>query len=492
MKKIVIIGGGIAGLSAGCYAKMNDFDAHIYEMHNLPGGLCTSWKRRGYTFDICIQWLMGTSPDSPYHKIWQELESLKNKYVYYNEKPWKVFLKGQVIDFYNDPDRLASSLKEIAPEDSKIIDELSECVKKFYQINQISLTKPNEFLTLFDMIKMMKEFIPLMKFVKKYSKISIDKFTDLITNPNLKRAFKYMKLSTSIEDFIAIPFILSTRKSGFPKGGSLPFAKSIEQRLVQLGGEIHYGKKIKKVLVVNNKATGILLEDGSEIEADIVISAADGYHTIFQLLDGQYMSKKIKHIYNTELLAPSLLQVSIGINSELSSEKGFVEYLYELENPIVIEGKNKKCLLIRNYSFDPSFAPQGKSTLTVTFPSDYSYWEKIYSDKEKYHQEKNNVEKGVLFALEKVIPEIRGKIEVVDVATPVTLNRYTNNWNGAITGFARPYFLNIPRTLPKLKKFYMTGQWIGNTGLADAAKSGRDCLEVICKKEKKEFITTKL
>ena len=46
-KKVIVIGAGIAGLSAGCYARMNGYDAEIYEAHTQPGGLCTSWKRQG-------------------------------------------------------------------------------------------------------------------------------------------------------------------------------------------------------------------------------------------------------------------------------------------------------------------------------------------------------------------------------------------------------------------------------------------------------------
>ncbi|MCK4323768.1 MAG: NAD(P)/FAD-dependent oxidoreductase, partial [Armatimonadetes bacterium] len=53
-KSIIIIGAGIAGLSAGCYARMNGYRTTIFEMHDKPGGLCTSWKRRGYTIDGCL------------------------------------------------------------------------------------------------------------------------------------------------------------------------------------------------------------------------------------------------------------------------------------------------------------------------------------------------------------------------------------------------------------------------------------------------------
>ncbi len=68
-KKILIIGAGMAGLSAGIHALRNGYDAEIYEMHNLPGGLCTAWDRKGYTFDGCIHWLVGTKPGSQFNRL---------------------------------------------------------------------------------------------------------------------------------------------------------------------------------------------------------------------------------------------------------------------------------------------------------------------------------------------------------------------------------------------------------------------------------------
>jgi phytoene dehydrogenase-like protein len=72
-KSIIVIGAGIAGLSAGCYAQMNDYRTRIFEMHDKPGGLCTSWKRQGYTFDGCIHRLLGSAPGQPFHRMWKEL-----------------------------------------------------------------------------------------------------------------------------------------------------------------------------------------------------------------------------------------------------------------------------------------------------------------------------------------------------------------------------------------------------------------------------------
>ncbi|HEY5469505.1 MAG TPA: FAD/NAD(P)-binding protein, partial [Bacteroidales bacterium] len=69
---IIIIGGGFAGLAAGIYAQLNGYSTQIFEMHNLPGGLCTSWDRKGFTFDCCIHWLVGSSPESGMHDMWEE------------------------------------------------------------------------------------------------------------------------------------------------------------------------------------------------------------------------------------------------------------------------------------------------------------------------------------------------------------------------------------------------------------------------------------
>ncbi len=69
-KKILIIGGGVAGLSAGIYAKLNGFDAEIIEMHSVTGGQCTAWERKGYRFDYCLHWLVGTRK-GPFNDIWK-------------------------------------------------------------------------------------------------------------------------------------------------------------------------------------------------------------------------------------------------------------------------------------------------------------------------------------------------------------------------------------------------------------------------------------
>lgn len=64
----------------------------------------------------------------------------------------------------------------------------------------------------------------------------------------------------------------NSQNYGVPMGGSLEFSRAIEQRFQKLGGTIHYGKRVEKILVENNKAVGVRLSDGTEPRSDIVIS----------------------------------------------------------------------------------------------------------------------------------------------------------------------------------------------------------------------------
>jgi phytoene dehydrogenase-like protein len=84
------------------------------------------------------------------------------------------------------------------------------------------------------------------------------------------------------------------KEAGYPVGGSLDFARAIEKRYLQLGGKISYKKAVDKIIVENGKAVGIKLADGTEHRSDIVISAANGHATIFDMLDGKFINDKIR------------------------------------------------------------------------------------------------------------------------------------------------------------------------------------------------------
>jgi phytoene dehydrogenase-like protein len=147
------------------------------------------------------------------------------------------------------------------------------------------------------------------------------------------------------------------------------------------------------------------------------------------------------------------------------------------------------------YNFDPTLAEEGKTCVIVMFESfGHEYWMNLReNDRDKYKEEKQRIADRVIDLLEEKIGDIKKNVEVIDVATPATFSRYTNNWKGSYEGWlpgpgALTY--KIKKELPGLKNFYMIGQWVEpGGGLPSAITSGRGVTQIICKKDRKRFIS---
>ena len=110
MKKICIIGAGVSGLSTGCYAQMNGFDSEIYEMHSIPGGVCTSWRRGEYLFDHCLHWVLGSNKGSSIYGLFEELGIAENIKFYYTKRFRKIDIDGKTLIVYTDLDKFENEL----------------------------------------------------------------------------------------------------------------------------------------------------------------------------------------------------------------------------------------------------------------------------------------------------------------------------------------------------------------------------------------------
>jgi phytoene dehydrogenase-like protein len=82
---------------------------------------------------------------------------------------------------------------------------------------------------------------------------------------------------------------LHNKNASYPIGGSLPMSQALEKRYAGLGGTIHYGNRVERILVEGDRAAGVRLVDGTEHRSGRVISAADGHSTIFEMLDCKYV-----------------------------------------------------------------------------------------------------------------------------------------------------------------------------------------------------------
>jgi len=487
-KSIAIIGAGIAGLSAGCYARMNGYDAHIYEMHNLPGGVCTSWKRQGYTLAGCIGWLLGSSPASSYYRIYEELGAVQGRtFINYDE-----FLRvhdenGQELVLYTDPDKLEAHLKELSPADAPVIDEFMVALRVCARFNP-DVEKAPELMNPLDGLKFLSQNGAFLKVNAAWKDVTMADFAARFSSPFLRRAFP-LAFSDPFALIMTLGW-LSQKAAGFPLGGSLEFARAIERRFLALGGQIHYGARVEQILVEDGRACGLRLADGSRQPADIVISAADGHATLFDLLQGKYLNDDLRRYYKDFSLYDPLVYVTLGVARSFAGLPHWV--VYPLPDPAEIGGHAQPSLGVEIYNFDPSLAPAGKTLVKCMFPSDYDYWKNLSADPARYQAEKDNIADWVIAQLDQHYPGLAAQVDMRDVATPLTWERYTANWRGSFEGWKMtkentPPF-RMPRTLPGLQNFYMAGQWVEvGGGIPAVAVSARNILQIICKADGRKF-----
>jgi phytoene dehydrogenase-like protein len=288
------------------------------------------------------------------------------------------------------------------------------------------------------------------------------------------------------------------RGSGYPIGGSLNLAKMLEKSYLDLGGKIHYFSKVKKITFSHEsgkaKATGVELEDGNIFLSDLVISAADGHDTLFRMLEGRFMVDKLKEYYERAPVFSSYLQVSLGINRTFANIPSSV--YFQLDKPIKIDPETEKDTVgFRIFNFDPTLAPAGKTAVVSMIDTyNHEYWIKLRKDDPTtYKAEKHRIADAVIEVLEKRIGNVKNYIETVDVSSPATVVRYTNNWKGSFEGWImtpKIAFELFKSSLPGLQDFYMIGQWMSpGGGLPSGLLTGRNVAQLICARDKKQFTT---
>ncbi|HLN89408.1 MAG TPA: NAD(P)/FAD-dependent oxidoreductase, partial [Candidatus Binatia bacterium] len=260
-------------------------------------------------------------------------------------------------------------------------------------------------------------------------------------------------------------------------------SKTIEKRYLKLGGTINYNSTVKKTLVENNHAVGVRLADGSEYRSNVVISDIYAPTAIFDLLNGQYLDESIRRQFSKPIDVQGMgIQVWFGLERDLSKEPRAL--ILFLEKPIRIGDREYDRLAVELFGYDASLAPVGKSILKVHLTTSYSYWKLLREQAEKYREEKQRVATVILEVLEKRFPHITQEVEALDVATPMTVERYI--------GVSQAYESNLglrglmgllkgqPKTLPGLGSFFMIGSSVGTPGVQGCAAMGRKVVNDIC------------
>ena len=507
--RVLVIGAGVAGLSTACYAQMSGARTRVFEKHVLPGGCCTAWSRDGYLFDYCIEWLIGTAPGNDAHQVWRELGAFDGKTM----TNFEVFNTvedehGRSVHFYNDPDRLEAHLLEVSPLDTLPVRAFTRDLRRFTRIELYPFLTAPALRTVRERAALLRTVLPAFRLFWRTAATPMSAFADTFQDPLLRKAFRNIFFQDP-EGFPLLPYLFNMAaahhgNAGFPQGGSLGLARSVEERYLGLGGRLDYRARVEKILVAGgagerggDRAAGVELRDGRRYYADHVVSACDGRTTLHGLLDGRYTSPRIEQLY-TELLQrpgtlfPAVVSAFAGIKGPYDPRQSHsTTHLLPPQDAARLPGALQESLVVQVRSrYSDGFAPPGHSVVHCTYFSDYTYWKELRTrDRREYRARKRQVADFVRTFLERRTPGLAGRIELVDVATPATTHRYTGNHDGSILAWkafsdaddvASRLVGKDRMRLPGLSGFSMAGQWVGMGGLIRAASTGRFAAQYLC------------
>lgn len=503
-----IIGAGISGLTTGCYLQMNGFETRIYEKHSVPGGLCTSWEKNGFTIDGCAHWILGTDKGSGFYNMWSELLDLEKIPFYNHDVRIHIEVKNnadkygnKIFKVYNDLSVFENYLIDLAPEDERVIKKFINGIKKLqkYELPPVMRKLPL-IPSIIRSVKMTK-YLKLLLHLLKEQKVTNYDLAGRFKNPFLRESFELLydgqKVSMLVFNFPQAVF--AQKSAGYPIGGSLKWAKRLADKYISLGGEIFYNTPVKKILTEKNKAMGLLVRNELVSKSDAVVSTADWNKTFFEYLEGKFTNDKMLRLKSEKELSVyySILLVSFGLKSDYKNQPHFYRFPVnkKLESPC---GTSWERIETHFYHYDPTLAPEGKTILACCFyTTNGNYWIDLRkNNRVKYREEKAKFVESLVELLEIKFPGIKEDIEITDFATPATVLRYTNNWKGSTQGWlpGKNMLAKSPVgfTIKGLQNFYYASHWgQPGGGLPVAINQGRDVARLICSTYGKSFETGK-
>ncbi len=488
-KKIVIVGGGIAGLAAGIYGKLAGYDVDIYEKNPIAGGQCMGWNRKGCHIDNCIHWLTGTKKGTALRKVWETVGALDEHTEYADCDSFYTSITGEAqVTLWKDLERTEAELLELSPEDETEIKKFIKHVKYAAEC-EMPAEKPMDAMGIRDYIQMGRSMADMPKVMKEYGSIDLEDLSGRFKHPALKALFTdYLPKEYVASSFLVSYASIAAGNGEIPRGGSLAMVNRMVKRFRQLGGNLYCDAPVSRILIENGKAIGIEKADKKTVAADYVISSVDTMEMFGRLIGKKYMDAKWQSCYADSEKYPlfSAVQAAFVVDQGAYDGKGTIFFDCP---PFEAGGKKVERISVKSYEYEPEFAPTGKTVLQVNVPQfdkEYFYWKGLTM--EEYEVRKKEAVNAIEERLLLQFPGLQGHMEFLDCWTPLTYERYCNAYHGAYMAFITRKGVKsfrVKGTVKGVKNLYIASQWImAPGGLPVAVTAGKFALWRIARKER--------
>lgn len=466
----VIIGSGAGGIA--CALKMSSLGrkALLLERQPQAGGYATSFKRNGFTFESSVHCVDGLQEGGEVRRF---IEKYAVKGIEYIKLPHfcRIIYPEHDYVFDFNSENLKNFLQNSFSQERENLNRLFSHIDKFYrQFDRFRDWDFPYFLKLLTVPFICPTFI-------KISEYTLEKFLGQYVQDK-----KLIAIFTNIWRYAGLPpaqlsawyFLLVAegyyyQPTCYIKGGFENLLKAMVRKIEENGSQVRLNTEVKKIITYKGKVKAVVTGKGEEICAKAVIANADAIETLTVLVDDE----RIKEYYRQKLSmmekSISALQIYLGLNVPAKS-LGMKGYFYSVNttydhhehmNYYMHDLYDKSSFEFIDHSqIDPSLVPAGKGLLEVILLDSYANWKDL--NEEEYKNRKDKAAKIMIERLEKYLPGISNNIEVMEIATPRTMKRYTLSADGAMYGFAQTVGQSGLRRLSqktKVKGLILAGGW---------------------------------
>lgn len=470
MKKVIVIGAGVSGLSAAICLLRAGISCEIYEKNAFVGGNLTAWEREGCTIDNCIHWLTGTREGNSLNRLWKELGVLgEDVRVQRRDALYESEYGGERIAWLSSPMETKRRMIALSPNDRRRIRRLLNTVHALEALGNEGGRYRRTALFW---------HLPSLWYYKRK------------TLAEVAETFRHPLLKLTLTDYIggefcALSLLLAyaayaSGNGSIPEGGSPAAAKRMQETALGLGCKIHVNRAVSRILYRQGRACGIVTGDGKEIAADYVIAACDPSFTFGELLPEGMMPRAYRRrAESTKAPVFSAVQAAFVCDSEA------VEFFGTRIIPSpALSLRGGERLAVREFSHEKGFAPKGKTVLqTLVFLTEAEAleWISLAKMPARYRQKKEETAGVMQRAIEAAMPALAESLTLLDVWTPATYHRYFHARAGAFLSYAmtpRAPWRPLPSRIPSLRAFSVASQWRQSPGgLPMAATSGKRAAE---------------
>ncbi|WP_066381635.1 phytoene desaturase family protein [Anabaena sp. CA = ATCC 33047] len=480
---IIVIGSGIGGLCTSALLARYGKRVIVCESHTIPGGAAHSFRRRGFEFDSGPSFYCGLTGTQSLNPLKQVLDSLGEsiQVIPYDPLGHYHFPEGD-FPVYSNAERYRQEIAKITPQGAKELQQFERRLLGLYEamkdIPTLALRADWQVI-----LVLLQRYLPSLAKMLPYLTLVQSSVGDVmdatVKDPWVRRLIDLecfllsgLKAQGTITPEVA--FMLGERSRAgveYPVGGSAAIVNALVRGLERWGGKLRLGCHVEQILVESGKVTGVRLRNGEILSAPIVISNATMWDTYNQLLRPEDLPTAYRQTALQTPAVESFMHLHLGIRAEgLDNLTGHHVVVHDSSEDISKPGNT--CMISIPSVWDKNLAPEGHHVVHAYTLEPFAGW--VRDD--GYEAKKREKAESLYRAVEKIIPDIRGRVVLELIGTPLTHAHYLRRYQGTY-GPAIPAGKGMfPSTHTPIQGLYRVGDsTMPGIGVPAVAASGILC-----------------